>query len=145
MKIENVKVGDTFLFAAVANEFKKTGVEPDDNGLMPLVLAPLCGTSPRTLNVVAGTIAETANFLPNERYAVQAIYMGIYTDEETGKETHSFNFTNAGKISFSEFMEWKKSEPLKAIIPMQDNQVAVQNADGSTTTASVEDEVEESI
>lgn len=114
--LKNAKKGDTFLFCGVVSKFAGLDAEPDERGNMPMAIVPVCGTSPRSLNVVAGTVAQTSGFEVGERYAIQAIYMGTYKDPESGKETESFNYSSAGKVTFSELREWKKDEPLKFLI-----------------------------
>ena len=114
--LKNAKKGETFLFCGVVSEFAGKEREADEQGNMPMAIVPVCGTSPRSLNVVAGTVAKTSGFVIGERYAVQAIYMGTYKDPETGKETESFNYSSAGKVTFTELREWKKDEPLRLLI-----------------------------
>lgn len=143
MDLKNVKKGQTFLFCGVVSEFAGTDAEPDERGNLPMAIVPICGTSPRSLNVIAGTVAKTSGFEVNERYAIQAIFMGIYKDPDTGKETPSFNYSSAGKVSFTEMREWKKDEPLQFIIQpnLGENNTVVEGQD-TPATATAEDTVD---
>lgn len=87
------------VFIATAKRFNKEGHEFDKNGKQNIVLIPLAGTSPRNMNVVAGTIAEREDLKVNTTYVVRGLEQEPYVNPETGLVTRSFNFNMIAEIN----------------------------------------------
>lgn len=104
----------TFNFIASAKVFNSG--KADKNGLEPLVLVPLAGTSPRGLNVISGTSAELQGYEAGKVHAISATEQEPYIDEDTGRTVRSFQFNNVGVVNTIEAMEYANKTPLKVII-----------------------------
>ena len=97
-----------FTFIAVAKVFN--GGEVDKNGKSPIVLQPLSGTSPRGLNVLSGTVAESQGFIPNKTYGV------IATEREQYEGKRQFNFSLVGEVSTLDALSMATTSPVKLLI-----------------------------
>lgn len=86
------------VFIATAKKWNKEGQEFDKNGKQNIVLIPLAGTSPRNMNVVAGTIAEREDLKANTTYVVRGLEQEPYVNPETGLVSRSFNFNMIAEI-----------------------------------------------
>lgn len=114
----------TVIFVGVAKPFSGLNARKDKNGNMPMVLDPYCGTSPRTLNVISGTVGKGQAFVEGKKYEIKAVHMGqAPSTVNPDKIVESFNFSNMGEISSSEAREWRKEEGLEYLIaPEQDEE-----------------------
>jgi hypothetical protein len=114
----------TTIFVAVAKPFSGNSAKKDKNGHMPMVLDPYCGTSPRTLNVLSGTVFKGQAFEVGKKYEVKAVHMGqAPSTVNPDRIVESFNFSNMGEISSSEAREWRRDEGLDYLIaPEQDEE-----------------------
>lgn len=107
----------TVIFVGVAKPFGGLKAKKDKNGNMPMVLDPYCGTSPRTLNVVSGTVFKNQGFVEGKKYEIKAIHMGqAPSTVNPDKIVESFNFSNMGEVTSSEAREWRKDEGLDYLI-----------------------------
>jgi hypothetical protein len=116
----------TFNFIASCKVFNSGNA--DKNGLMPLVLVPLAGTSPRGLNVISGTSAELQGYEAGKVYAISAIEQDPYIDEDTGRTVRSFQFNSVGEVNTIEAMEYANKTVLKVIIEPENVEVTKKGA-----------------
>lgn len=113
--MENVRVGQAVFFMASCKAFN--GGIADRNSLMPVILDPISGKSPRGLNVISGTSAEMNGFEVGKCYGVKAVETEVYVDKD-GKSVRSFNFSVIGELSVQDAMkEAMNSSPTFLIQP----------------------------
>lgn len=138
----NVK-NQTVVFVGVPKKFSGKQAKADINGKMPWVLDPYCGTSPRTLNVISGTVAEGQGFKEGVRCEIKAVHMGqAPSTVNPDKLVESFNFSNMGELSFAEAREYRKEEPLAYLIaPEMDEEYQAIGAANAVDAGAVKNKI----
>ncbi len=129
-------IGTSVIFLATAKALSRSkdfdsSLDLDTNDKEPVLLDPYAGNSPRGINVVAGTVAESQGFTKGQMHMVKATYMGVAESNRAGSEgrkTHSFNYALVkGDIDVFEdnVMKWADDRPLNVILPMEPNEEPV--------------------
>jgi hypothetical protein len=90
--------------------------EPEEvSGLMPLLLEPIAGTSPRGVNVISGSSAQMQGFEVGKCYACKATEREIFV-KKNGDQVRSFDFSAIGNMTAMEAMLAGEQLPLKVMI-----------------------------
>lgn len=106
----------TFSFMASAKTFNNGKV--DKNGLPPVALLPLTGTSPRGINVIAGTSAELYGIEVGNCYAMRAreLSAGDKGYSEDYSDQRQFQFEMLAPVDTFKAVEAGIKKPAKVLI-----------------------------
>lgn len=130
----------TFFVACVKTATLGGKIKANQHGMIPLVLEPVQGKSPRGINILDGTVAENDEIESGKTYAFKATELlpgdkGFNPDVEN----RQFNFSRMGEpISTMEMVELAMKNDITILVnPEKDSWEAV------ATKVVTEEEVEE--
>jgi hypothetical protein len=104
-----------YVFIATAKNWNGEK-QNDAKGKRNIVLTPYSGTSPRTLNVIAGTVAESEGFEHGKLYAVGATENEPYTNPKTGVTSRSFSFGLIAELDAMKALESVMADNLVILV-----------------------------